>query len=70
MANRLQTPLPTRCLLYQAPLWVAEEFVPTDDRIFMSLPDRSWGTVKEKHKRGSADCPEVRNLTGPRCFYA
>ena len=51
MANRLQTPLPNRCLLHQALLWVAEEFVPIDDRIFMSLPKRSWETIKEKHKR-------------------
>src|SRR5262245_56214454 len=51
MATRLQTPLPARCLLYQALLWVAEEFLPVDDRIFLSLPELSWGTVEEKHRR-------------------
>jgi hypothetical protein len=51
MAVRLPTTLPTRCLLYQALLWVAEEFVPIDDRVFLTLPDHSWATVKEEHKR-------------------
>jgi hypothetical protein len=51
MPSRLPTPVPDRCLLYQALLWVAEEFVPVDDRIFLSLPDRSWSSVKDEHKR-------------------
>jgi hypothetical protein len=51
MTNGLEATLPTKCLLHQALLWVAEEFRPVEDRIFLCLPDRSWGTANEKHKR-------------------
>jgi hypothetical protein len=50
MANTI-TSLPSRCSLYQAFLWVAEECPPIEDLIFDSLPDPTWMAVEEKHKR-------------------
>jgi hypothetical protein len=44
------TTLPSRCSLYQALLWVAEERPPIEDFIFDSLPDPSGVAVDEKHK--------------------
>jgi len=46
-----QIPLPTRCLLYQALLWVAEEIPPIEDGLFRSFSEPSWVVVKEEHKR-------------------
>jgi hypothetical protein len=45
------TTLPSRCSLYQALLWVAEECPPIEDLIFDSLPDPTWVAVEQKHKR-------------------
>lgn len=50
MANAITT-LPSRCSLYQALLWLAEECPPIEDLIFDSLPDPTWVALEEKHKR-------------------
>jgi hypothetical protein len=50
VANSITT-LPSRCSLYQALLWIAEECPPIDDLIFDSLPEPTWVSLGEKHKR-------------------
>jgi hypothetical protein len=50
VANAITT-LPSRCSLYQALLWIAEECPPIDDLIFDSLPEPTWVSLEEKHKR-------------------
>jgi hypothetical protein len=50
VANSITT-LPSRCSLYQALLWIAEEVPPIEDLIFDSLPEPTWVPLEDKHKR-------------------
>jgi hypothetical protein len=63
------TTLPSRCSLYQALLWVAEECPPIEDFIFDSLPDPTWVAVEEKHKRDLLVALKTGTLRGEGDFW-
>ena len=52
MRNRLNLPLPKRCSLYQALLWVSDCVSPIDDTVFDSLPvpESPTPTVDDKRQ--------------------